>query len=59
MAKLAKIQTAVNMRQKPVEFTEKDKEELEDIIEGEKSIKKLEESEEKVQKMQILSSISC
>ena len=31
-----------------MEFTEKDKEELEDIIEGEKSIKELEESEEKV-----------
>ena len=31
-----------------MEFTEKDKEELEDIIEGEKSIKELEESEEKI-----------
>jgi len=31
-----------------VEFTEKDKEELEDIIKGEKSIKELEGSEEKV-----------
>jgi len=31
-----------------VEFTEKDKKELKDIIKGEKSIKKLEGSEEKI-----------
>lgn len=51
MAELAKIQTAVNMRQALVEFTEKDKKELEDIIEGEESIKSLKGSEEKVQKV--------